>query len=179
VRSYADVYARARPAGRSPAGIAAAAAAEVPADRQRVTPIVVGAVLIAAGAFLPWLTFPSTPSRGSPSIPVQFLVDIRTTARGPIDLVVPLLVAAVVGVGATVVPGWGRARRIAGWSVVVMTSIFVGQLQRLLGDFGEGGPSLVSAAGIGVVVTLAGGLVLALAPDAPAGSGAGQGSGAS
>ncbi len=165
VRSYADVYRRARPVGRSPASIAAAAASEAPSGRPPVTPVLIGAALVAVGAFLPWISFPNTPSRGSPSIPLQFLADIRTTADGPIDLVVPLLVAAAIGVGATVMPTWTKVRRIAGWSVVVVTSIFVGQLQRLLGDFGPGGPSLTDSVGIGVVATIAGGLVLGLAPD--------------
>ena len=48
---------------------------------------------------------------------------------------------------------------------MVITSIFVGQTQRLVSDIGEGGPGLVEALGIGVLVTLAGGLLLGLAPD--------------
>ena len=165
VTSYADLYRRAHQSGRSPAAIAAEASAEAGQARTPLTPALAGAVLVGVGAFLPWFSFPGSPSRGTPSIPLQFLVDIRTTATGPIDLVVPLLVAAAFGVAGTLLPNRARLRRIAGWSVVVLTSVFVGQLQRLLNDFGPGGPGLTDAAGFGVLATLAGGLLLALAPE--------------
>lgn len=167
IGSYAQAYQLARPAGRSPAGIAAAAAAAAPAGRPPIALTAIGAAVVVAGALLPWLTFPNTAAVGSPDVPLQFLIDIRTTARGPLDLAVVLVGAAVIALIATVRPGLGRIRRIAGWTAVVLPTIYVAQVQRMLSDFGEGAPSLISTVGIGVLVTAVGGLIVALAPDAP------------
>ena len=166
VTSYGELYQRAHPAGRSPAGVAAGAAGSVPAGRPPLTLPLLGAALVGIGAFLPWLTFPMSPSFGSPSIPVEFLWSTDTFIDpGPVDLVVVLLAAVVVALVATARPSWAMARRGAGWVVVVVTTIYVAQVQRLVGDVGEGGPGLIEALGIGVLVTVVGGLLLGLAPD--------------
>lgn len=166
VSSYAELYQRAHPAGRSPAGVAAGAAGTVPAGRPPVTLPLLGAALVGIGAFLPWLTFPMTPSLGTPSIPIEYLWTTDDLVDpGPIDLVVPVVAAAVVAVIGIARASWSTARRGAGWAVVVLTSIFVGQTQRLVSDIGDGGPGLIESLGFGVLVTLVGGLLLGLAPD--------------
>ena len=165
VGSYREMYTRAHPAGRSPTSVAAAAAAGAPAGRPSLTLPLIGAALVAVGAFLPWLTFPLSPSFSSTDLPIQFLFDTQPSPDSPIDIVVLLLVAAGIGVAASFRPSMTKIRKGAGWGAVVITTLYVANLQRLLGEMGEGAPGLIEALGFGVLVTVAGGVLMGVAPD--------------
>jgi hypothetical protein len=108
---------------------------------------------------------------GSPDIPVQVLVGIETAGTGPISVAVVLVAVAVIAILAATRPRLALARRIAGWCAVLCATLFVAQLQRQLGQIPagtEGAPSLLGSIGLGVVLVLVGGLLIAVGPGAKA-----------
>jgi hypothetical protein len=115
---------------------------------------------VVVGSVLPW--FKSV--RGSPSatafkIPFSFLIDPTKRLTGPkIGLI--LLLVGVVGALLTFVPVTGVIRRLLGTAAVLIGGVFLGQLAHSLSNV-PGGISVTSVAGLGVYISIVGGLLLA------------------
>ena len=112
----------------------------------------VGAALVLVGMFLPWEGFRHS-SVNAIHIPLFFLFQFDTATSSP-NLELLLLAAAV----ALAVPGRRNLQKAAGWTLIGACALYLLQLQRLLSKF-PGAPSIASAAGLGVLVTAAGGAV--------------------
>ncbi len=157
---YAQAYGQA-PSTSAPAPSAA---------RRLPVPAIAGAVAAAVGTFIPWIRGVGFQNGTGFDVPIQFLVDNKTTSSGGINVGLAVIAAAVVGGVFAALPGKGRQQRICGWVCVLLAGVYVAQMQRLLGemsDLGGGGQSLFDTIGIGAYLAAAGGLVVALAPGTP------------
>lgn len=179
---YASLYETAErgPSG-SPATLALAAGATVEAKPANITAIGVGVALTIIGGFLPWFSILDTGITGY-EIPLPFLLLKDSMAAGPAaefassgpTVGLACLLAALIGLACSRRAGADKFRRLLGWLIVLLPTMTVGQVQLLLSDdsvIGGGGgrPGLLSTLGIGLIVTMIGGLVLALSPRATRG----------
>ncbi len=162
------MFSAAHPQGRTPAEIVARGSARGGAAGLRFGVVLAGAITVVVGALLPWLRLPGLPGFGSPDFPVQALVGDLTGSSGPVSIAVVLVAAAVVALVAASRPSLGRIRRLAGWLVVVIATVFVAQVQRNLAALAAGGPdapTVLGTVGLGVIVAFVGGLLIALGPS--------------
>jgi hypothetical protein len=128
------------------------------------SPALIGGLVAAAGALLPWVKGGAA-SENAFGVPVQFLVDQETTADGGFSLGWLVLAAAITGCVILVRGGEERIRKAAGSAAAGVAVLYVVQVQRLVSSFGgDAGVGVTDIVGFGVLVTLAGGLVLAFAP---------------
>lgn len=152
-----------------PVGGAAPAPAprEVPTTRAsaafRFSAASVGAVVLAAGALLPW----GRQGLGNSfDVPLRFMVDIKSAAGGGPGVGLLLVAVALAGAVLASLPGQAKWAKACGWAGAALPLLFVIQLQRLIGQVPGEGPGLFRLLGLGVYITVAGGLALALAPAA-------------
>jgi len=138
--------------------------AGTPAARKLPVPALVGGAIAGLAGFAPWLTPGGSTSNGF-DVPAKFLIDYKTSGGGGLKLGLVVLAVAIAGGVLAAIPGMGVLRRVCGWACVLAGALYVVQLQRLLSAF-SGSPSLFDTVGIGALIAVAGGLVLALSPDA-------------
>ena len=126
----------------------------------RLTTQLIGGALVVAGALLPW-TSQYLASSSAFGTPLRVLLAPDPNASGVIKLaflVVPLgLLVLAAGLRA-LPPVVGQA---AGGAAALVSVLFVAQLQRSMGKFYAA--TVFGILGIGVYVTLLGGLVAAIA----------------
>lgn len=127
-----------------------------------------GAALVAVSTILPWIR--GGGSTNAFDVPISFLFDYKTTSTG--GLKTGLLLLAVVGLAvAAVLKGLDKRVQLgAGVAGIVIPALFVLQLQRLVSAAGTS--SLTDLVGFGVFPAIAGGALIAFAPQL---AGAGRG----
>ena len=127
-----------------------------------------GAALVAISTILPWIR--GGGSTNAFDVPISFLFDYKTTSTG--GLKTGLLLLAVVGLAvAAVLKGLDKRVQLgAGVAGIVIPALFVLQLQRLVSAAGTS--SLTDLVGFGVFPAIAGGALIAFAPQL---AGAGRG----
>jgi len=119
-----------------------------------------GAALVAVSALLPWARGAS--STNSFDLPAAFLVDYKTTSTGGIK-VGWLLVAIAVAIVFVIVRGaHNRVERGLGIAAMAVPALYLVQLQRYVSA--ARGVSITDLVGIGVVGTIAGGVLVLAAP---------------
>jgi hypothetical protein len=126
-----------------------------------VTSQLVGGALILVGSFLPWTSQFFTSSHSAFGVGIDVLVDPRPEATGAfkIGLVLLVLGAVVVGAGLHRLPmTFGN---VAGGVAALVAVVFVAQLQRGMGKFYAA--TVFGVLGIGVYLTVLGGMVAAVA----------------
>lgn len=146
------------------AATAPAPAAPAPAGGsllQRVPiPALVGAGLLVVSAVLPWIRSGGR-SRNAFDIPVQFLVDFRTTATGSVDIGLTLVTLAIGALVLSARPGLARWRRVCGGAAIVVATLYTAQIQRVLNDMAAADrPTLFGTLGLGVLTTIVGGALV-------------------
>jgi hypothetical protein len=126
----------------------------------RILPLV-GAALIALGAFLPWFSLGELGSVNSLDIPVQFLFDpTGTTGEGGFSIGIVLLILGIGGAVLTFMPATGTLRRVVGMVAVLVAVVYLFQL--VTGFEGASFMDVITeAVGFGVYVSLVGGVLLA------------------
>lgn len=122
-----------------------------------------GAGLILLGGIMSWARADAITYSGFNVSVMALLDNDQTIKTGMLSVGLLMIVAAGAAVVGLVVPGREVLRRIAGFGAVAVAVLFTLQLLRLIGD-NPGSPSLLKTLGFGVPVTLAGGLLAALAP---------------
>ncbi len=126
----------------------------------------VGAAIAALGSMLDWFSFTGG-SLGSFDIKSEFLLNPTSVSPSGPDIGLLVLAAAVGFVVLAVLGGRARERRGIGIAVVAIGALYVIQLSRYLGEFpATDRPGLFSTIGIGVYVTIAGGALMLLPPQA-------------
>jgi len=120
-----------------------------------------GAALVALSSVLPWFRAGGQ-SSGATKISMQFLFDYKTHSTGGIKIGHLLWVVAVLAIAAV----WrGLDKRVqlgAGIAAIVISVLYVVQLQRYVSAFH--GVSLTDTLGFGVLPALVGGAFIAFAP---------------
>ena len=128
-----------------------------------VSPALVGGIVAAAGALLPWVR--GAASENAFGVAAQLLVDQETTATGGFSIGWIILAAALTGCVVAVRRGEERIRRGAGGVVAGASLLYVVQVQRLVSALGDQVDLAVTdVVGLGALVSLAGGIALAFAP---------------
>jgi len=152
------------PPAYTPPPTYAQAATGAVATRSLPLVAIVGGAVAALGGFLPWFRAGGFSQDGF-DVPVKFLIDYKTTGSGGLKVGMVVLAVAVVGSVLAALPGLGGWQRVCGWACVLVGVLYVVQIQRLL-NTASPAPSLADTIGIGALIAVAGGLVLALAPGA-------------
>ena len=147
--------ARAAPAPPAPARAAPAPAPQGKALRLSPAPFV-GAGLIAVGALLGWVRGLGR-ATSSLDLPLLSLIDFKAS-RSAVKLGFLVLALAGAGIAGALQPSRAWLKRVAGIGAVVVTVLFVVQLQRALQLMP--GVNLTKTVGPGIPLTLAGGLAL-------------------
>jgi hypothetical protein len=164
-RDYRALFeaAQGRPA---PGGAATAAAGPARPWTERLRTPLAGAVAVGVGALLPWIRGGGA-SGNALDVPLRFVVDVKSAGRaGVLNLGLVLLAVAVAGAVLAGLPRRAAQTRLCGAAAVLLGTVFVAQVQRLLSTPAAGGRTgLFSTLGLGVVVTVAGGLLLALSKE--------------
>jgi hypothetical protein len=120
-----------------------------------------GAALLVLSSILPWLR--GGGSSNSFKIAMQFLFDYKTTSNDGVKVGWLLLVFAVAIVVVIVRNGDERISRGLGIAAIVVSVLYVVQLQRwvsAVSDSGAGGVSLTDVVGFGVLPAIAGGVLV-------------------
>lgn len=134
-----------------------------------------GGLAVAVSALLPWFSMAGLPGVGPFKIPIQALwssTTSATAANGPglLSVGVALLLIAAAGIAAAFVPTSNWVRTGAGAAALVMPSAWTKQLltvARQLNQLGGGTRvSVIGLVGIGVYVSLAGGVLLLVGSSA-------------
>jgi hypothetical protein len=156
------------PPPRTPApavapGAAPPRAAALLNDRTTVTALV-GSALVFFGSVLPWAR--GGGSSNSFEVPIKFLFDYKASNSG-LKIGLLLLALAIASAVVVVRKADDRARLGCGIAAAAVAAIYVIQVQRLLSALPDDPdtPGLFDYVGFGVIVALAGGLVIALAPQ--------------
>ena len=124
----------------------------------RVTALLVSGVVLLVASFLPWVSQLGL-SESSFGVPIAVLADPKASNAGGFKLgfVMILLAGVVVAAALGRVPA--VTARVAGGAAVLLTTVFVGQLQRALGQAQLA--TVFGVLGLGVYLTTAAGVVAA------------------
>lgn len=148
---------------------AAAAMSSLSAANFKLSPAPIGALAVLIGSLLDWISIPGF-SGNAFRVPMQFLIDYKTTGGG-LKVGLLLVAAAVVAGVFCVLPGRVKVRRILGGVVIFIALVYCFQLHRVLSSGGSAAPSLFSAIGkLGLLFTIAGGVALIVDTSEPEGS---------
>ena len=128
--------------------------------KMRPLPLI-GAVVIAVAAALPWVDLLGR-TANSFDIPMAFLFDPEGSAGGSggINIGVVMVLLGVVGGLLTFVPITGALRRALGGLAIAVSGVYIAQWIRLASDAG-GGATFTDFVGFGAYVGIAGGVLLA------------------
>ena len=117
------------------------------------------------GTILSWIRVRGAKSN-SYDVPLAFLWDYQSGADGGIKVGLVLLALAIfVGVFA-ILPGKVTARRVLGGVIIGVALLYTLQLARALSAV-DSAPSLLSALGFGVLVTVAAGVLVVIDNSEP------------
>ncbi|MGH9226188.1 MAG: hypothetical protein ACRD2W_20925, partial [Acidimicrobiales bacterium] len=123
----------------------------------QLTPALIGAAGVLLATILSWIRVEGAKSNAF-DVPLAFLWDYEAGSDGGLKVGLLLLAVAIfVGVF-SILPGQVAARRALGGVAVAVALLYTIQLQRLLSAAGDAAPSLLSALGFGVLVTVAAGV---------------------
>jgi hypothetical protein len=115
---------------------------------------------IAAGALLPWLRGGGR-SANALEVPIGFLFGDETSGEaGVLNVGLVLLGLAVAGGVLAGLPGRALHVRACGAGAAVVATVFLAQVQSLASK--TPGTKLTSTVGLGVLITTAGGVLLAV-----------------
>ncbi|HUP84373.1 MAG TPA: SH3 domain-containing protein [Acidimicrobiales bacterium] len=130
----------------------------------RISAPLLGGALIVAGAFLPWVS-QLTVAENAFGIPIEVLFDPKSQPTGGLKLgfVLVPLGAVVLATGLARLPL--MAARIAGGVAALIATMFLGQLQRAMGQAQVA--TVFGVLGLGVYVTMLAGVVAAMSKRAP------------
>jgi len=132
----------------------------------QITPALIGAAGVLLGTILSWIRIEGARSNAY-DVPLAFLWDYKAGSDGGLKVGLLLLALAIfVGVF-SVLPGQVAARRALGGVAIGVAVLYTIQLQRLLSAAGDAAPSLLSALGFGVLVTVASGVGIVIDRSEP------------
>jgi hypothetical protein len=120
------------------------------------SPALIGAAAVALGALLGW-TRGQGLGANSLDIPLLSLIDFKASDSA-VKVGFLVLGLAAAGVAGSLQPSRAWLKKVAGIGAVVVSVLFIVQIQRVISQIGAG--SVFSVLGLGVPLTLAGGLVL-------------------
>ena len=132
----------------------------------RVSPALVGAGGVLVGTILSWIRVSGTKSNAY-DVPIAFLWNYKSGSDGGIKVGLLLLALAIFVAVFAVLPGKVQARRALGGVATAIALIYTLQLQRALSAAGDGAPSLRSAIGFGVLLTIGAGIAIAIDASEP------------
>ncbi len=121
-----------------------------------------GALLVALSSVLPWARGGGR-SANSFDTPAVWLVDYKTTSRGGIKIGLLLLLLSIATVVVTVRGSDKRVELGLGIASIAVPVLYLVQLQRAISS-GEPGSSITDFAGFGILVAIAGGVLVLVAP---------------
>lgn len=145
------------PFTRDPVGTADLDRSPIRVGRLTLSAPLVGAAVAVVACFLPWFSI-NGQGVAAFKLPVAYLVKFDAKASG-VDLGWLVAALALAAVGLVVHPVSSQARKAVGWALVLVASMFVAQTQRAVGQAEAGG--VFGTLGLGVYLTLAGGLLVA------------------
>lgn len=118
-----------------------------------------GTAAVVGSCFLPWFS-PDGQGQTAFKVPAKFLVDYKTADPSGLKVGHVLLLLAAGAVWLTVRPVSSQARKAIGWCFVLLSTVFVAQTQRLVGQIEAA--SVFSMLGLGVYVAAVGGVLIVL-----------------
>ncbi|HEX7166037.1 MAG TPA: SH3 domain-containing protein [Acidimicrobiales bacterium] len=125
----------------------------------RITALLVSGVVLVVATFLPWVSQLGL-SESSFGVSLKVLTDPKTQNPGGLKLGFVMIVLAGVVLGAALGRLPAVAARGAGGAAVVLTTVFVAQLQRAIGQAQLA--TVFGVLGVGVYLTMAAGIVAAM-----------------
>jgi hypothetical protein len=127
------------------------------------TPLIAGVVLLA-GSFLPWVSQLAV-SQNAFRIPINVLIDPKKQNAGglKVGFVLVVLGALAVATGLGRLPA--QVGRVAGGLAALVATMFLGQLQRALGQAQVA--TVFGVLGMGVYLTMLGGVIAAMSSGPP------------
>jgi hypothetical protein len=132
----------------------------------RITTSLIGGALIVVGSVLPWFSQAGVVSESAFGLPIKVLFDpnIQGTAGFKIGYVSIVLGALTVAAGLGRLPA--HVSKFAGGAAAVIATLFLGQLQRAIGQAQVA--TVFGVLGMGVYLTMVGGVLAAMSRGRPA-----------
>jgi hypothetical protein len=151
---------RLEPASGAASASAPVVAGPVEIGGVRITTPLVGGALVLVGALLPWVGTAGA-SKSAFGVPLKVLFDPKSQTAGglKVGFVMVVLGALAVAAGLGRVPP--QVGKVAGGAAVALAALFLGQLQRAIGQVQAA--SVFGVLGMGVYLTTAGGVLAAMA----------------